>query len=145
MRRILIATDGSPHALRAAAFAARLARELREADVTLITVGHIPTVALVGPGAGAVVEYAAIDEALETSGKEILNTTRLEFAGVDVPVTSMYRRGDPAHEIIAAAQEMKMDLIIMGNRGRGPLGGLILGSVSERVLHGSRIPVLIVH
>jgi nucleotide-binding universal stress UspA family protein len=145
MKRILVATDGSPHALRAAAFAARFARELREADVVLVNVGHIPTVALAGPGAGAVVDFAAIDEALETSGKEILETTRLEFAGVDVPVTSVYRRGDPAHEIIAAAQDMKTDLILMGSRGRGQLGGLILGSVSERVLHGSRTPVLIVH
>ena len=82
---------------------------------------------------------------METSGKAVLETTRLEFAGVDVPVTSVYRRGDPANEIIAAAQEMKTDLIIMGNRGRGQLGGLILGSVSERVLHGSNTPVLIVH
>ncbi len=43
MVRMLVATDGSAHALRAAGVAARLARELREATVALINVGHIPT------------------------------------------------------------------------------------------------------
>ncbi len=60
-------------------------------------------------------------------------------------MTSLYRRGDQGHEIIAAGRELKADLIIMGSRGRGQLSGLILGSVSEQVLHGSRTPVLIVH
>jgi nucleotide-binding universal stress UspA family protein len=92
------------------------------------------------------VDFAIIEEALETSGNAILDHTRREFAGVDAPVTPLYRRGgDPGQEIMAVAREMKADLIIMGSRGRGQLGGLILGSVSERVLHGSHTPVLIEH
>ncbi len=41
--RLLVATDGSPHATRAIELAARLARELREAEIILVTVGHLPT------------------------------------------------------------------------------------------------------
>jgi len=46
--------------------------------------------------------------------------------------------------ILDKAREYKADLIVMGSRGLGQIGGLILGSVSERVLHGARVPVLIV-
>ncbi|HEV2440471.1 MAG TPA: universal stress protein [bacterium] len=74
----------------------------------------------------------------------MLQQTAAAFQGVDVPVTKEYRRGEPSHEILAAAAHLKADLIVMGSRGLGQVGGLILGSVSERVLHGARIPVLIV-
>ncbi len=143
--RMLVATDGSPHALRAASIAARLVREMRGAEVTLLNVGYIPSVALGGLGVSSAVNFSIIEDALERSGKDILDHTLHEFAGVDVPVTSLYREGEPAQEILKAAQEMKVDLIIMGSRGRGQLGSLILGSVSERVLHGAHAPVLIVH
>ncbi len=48
------------------------------------------------------------------------------------------------HEIIRAACESKADVIIVGARGLGQIGGLLLSSVSERVLHGAHIPVLVV-
>ncbi len=140
--RILVATDESPHALRAATFAARLARELHEAEVILVNVGHIPAIAL---GGMEMVDFSVIEDALETAGKTTLDRTLREFAGVSASATALYRRGDPAQEIIAAAREKHADLIVMGSRGRGQLGGLILGSVSERVLHSAQMPVLIVH
>ncbi len=145
MMRMLVATDGSAHALRAAGIAARFARELPKAEVTLINVGYVPPMAIGGPGFPVTVDLSIVEDALERDSKVILERTRQEFAGVDAPVTSLYRHGDPAQEIIAAARETKADLIIMGSRGRGQFAGLILGSVSERVLHGSETPVLIVH
>jgi nucleotide-binding universal stress UspA family protein len=144
MMRILVATDGSPHAKRAAEFAARLARELREAEVVLVNAGHIPAMALGGPGADMMVDYSVLEEGFEKAGKEILDQTAAVFHGVDAPVKTQYRRGEPSHEILAAATGAKADLIVMGSRGLGQIGGLILGSVSEHVLHGAHIPVLIV-
>ncbi|HLJ60603.1 MAG TPA: universal stress protein [bacterium] len=144
MMRILLATDGSPHALRAAAFVARLTREVREAEVTVVNVGHVPTVAFGGPGAGAMVDFGILEEGLERAGHEILDTTVLELTGVDAPVVKEYRRGDPASQILEAAKAKGADLIVIGSRGLGQLGGLILGSVSERVLHAAHTPVLIV-
>lgn len=144
MMRILLATDGSPHAMRAAAFAARLAREIGEVEVTLVNVGHVPSVALGGPGAGAMVDFGILEEGLERAGREILDTTAHEFAGVDAPIVKEYRRGDPAGQILEAAKDRAADLIVLGSRGLGQLGGLIIGSVSERVLHGAHTPVLIV-
>lgn len=143
MMRMLLATDGSKHATSAAELAARLARELRGAEVVLVNVGHIPTIAMGGPGEGFV-DLGMLEEGLQEAGRAILEKAMQAFAGDDVAVTRLYRRGDPAGEIIKAAKELKADLIIMGSRGLGQIGGLILGSVSERVLHGAHGPVLIV-
>jgi nucleotide-binding universal stress UspA family protein len=143
MMRMVVATDGSPHARRAAQFAARLARELGAAEVVLVNAGHIPTVALGAPEVQ--VDYGALEEGFERAGHAVLKDAATIFRGLDnVPVTTQYRRGEPSGEIIAAAAEAKADLIVMGSRGRGQIGGLILGSVSERVLHGAHVPVLIV-
>ncbi len=141
--RMIVGTDGSPHAIGAAKLAARLVRELREAEVVLVNVGHIPTIALGGPGDG-LVDLGALEEQLQHAGQTILEKTAEALAGIDTRVSRVYRRGDPAGEIIKAAKEHKADLIIMGSRGLGQIGGLILGSVSERVLHGAHGPVLIV-
>jgi nucleotide-binding universal stress UspA family protein len=144
MMRMLVATDGSPHSIRAAGLAARLARELHQAEVVLVNVGYIPVVALGGgPGPDALIDYGVWEEGLERAGQAILGRATEEFAGVDVPVSRVYRRGDAAEEIVKAAHDLKADLIIMGSRGLGQIGGLILGSVSERVLHGAHTPVLI--
>jgi len=140
---LLVATDGSEHAMRAAAFAARLTRELPGAQVTLLNVGHIPSAALAGPAAGTMIDLGALETSLERAGASILAKTQQQFAG-DVRVTQWYRSGDPANEIIKAAAEAKADIIVMGTRGFGQIGGLILGSVSERVLHGASVPVLII-
>lgn len=143
MMRLLVATDGSQHALSAARMAARLVRELREAEVVLINVGHIPVTAIGGPGDGFF-DYPGLEDALQQAGQAILKETGQAFAGLEVPVHPVYRGGQPAGEILQAAKEHGADLIVMGSRGLGTIGGLILGSVSERVLHGAQIPVLIV-
>jgi nucleotide-binding universal stress UspA family protein len=142
--RLLVATDGSPHALRAAALAARLAREMPKVEVTVLNVGHVPAIVYGGAGPEAMVDFTAIEDALDRDGQTILAATVREFAGIDVPIIRLYRAGDPSTAIVAAAEETNADMIVIGCRGRGQLGGLILGSVSERVLHRAGIPVLVV-
>lgn len=143
MVRMLVATDGSPHAARAAGMAARLARELREAEVILINVGHIPAIAF-GDLAQAGVGLTVLEESLEHAGKAILNEAERTFDTTGIRITRAFAKGEPAVAILDKAREYKADLIVMGSRGLGQIGGLILGSVSERVLHGARVPVLIV-
>jgi nucleotide-binding universal stress UspA family protein len=55
---------------------------------------------------------------------------------------AMLREGDPATEILAAADELKVSMIAMGTHGRKGLAHLILGSVAEKVLRKSNVPVL---
>jgi nucleotide-binding universal stress UspA family protein len=142
--KLVVATDGSPHALRAAALAARLARELSKTEVLLVTVGHIPAFAMGGPGPDAMVDLEIVEQGLEQAGQAVLEQTKRQFDGTGVTVTTAYRTGDPAAEIVKAATDVQADIIILGSRGLGQIGGLILGSVSERVLHAAHIPVLVV-
>jgi nucleotide-binding universal stress UspA family protein len=53
-------------------------------------------------------------------------------------------RGDPAGEIVAHADTIGADLIIVGSRGHGAIASALLGSVSRGVLHEARRPVLVV-
>ena len=52
--------------------------------------------------------------------------------------------GDPAWEIVRIAEDRDVDLVVVGARGLGTLERLLLGSVSEAVLHHAGRPVLIV-
>jgi len=143
--RMLVPTDGSPHAHRAVSFAARLARELRAAEIILVNVGQIPVLALSAPvAAGYVVDFAPLEDALESAGHKVLDEAMKAFAGMDVNVARVYRSGEPSAEVIRTAGESRVDLIVVGARGLGQIGGLFLGSVSERILHAAHCPVLVV-
>ena len=73
----------------------------------------------------------------------------LRAAATTVPRTSPARPwlhdGPAAKAIVDLLNEGRHDLVVMGSRGRGEVGSLMLGSVSHRVLHESPVPVLIVH
>jgi nucleotide-binding universal stress UspA family protein len=131
---MLVATDGSSHATRAAEVAARLVRELCEAEVILVNVGHIPAIAF-GDLAQGVVGLTVLEESLEQAGKGILNEAERIFHGTGVRISRAFAQGEPSVAILEMAREYKADLIVMGSRGLGQIGSLILGSVSERVLH----------
>jgi nucleotide-binding universal stress UspA family protein len=137
--RLLVATDGSAHAQCAVALAAHLAGEMRDPEVVVVHVVHIPALAY-----GAAAEYGALEESLEDAGRRYLGHAVEQFAALTVRVTALSRNGDPADEIIRAARDTNAELIVLGCRGRGRVEGLVLGSVSEHVLHGASIPVLIV-
>ena len=62
----------------------------------------------------------------------------------DVDYASRYGVGRAAEEILKAATKNKVDLIVMGSRGRGGIGSLLLGSVAQSVLSASTVPVMVV-
>lgn len=64
--------------------------------------------------------------------------------GVEIELYVHARLGAPVKEILGLAEEIGADLIICGSHGRGAVGRLLIGSVSEAVLHGALCPVLIV-
>src|SRR5207245_9403810 len=99
MLRILVATDGSPHAIGAAKLTARFVRELREADVVLVNVGHIPNIALGSAGVG-IVNLGALEEALQQAGRTALEKTAEALGGVGAVVRGMHRHGAPAGAVV---------------------------------------------
>lgn len=62
--------------------------------------------------------------------------------GVDV-ARSHVRTGSPAHEILAVAREIGAEMLVLGSRGRGAVRSAVLGSVSQDVVHGATVPVLV--
>lgn len=146
MFRILLATDGSVYALNAADYTAALAKKIADAEVTVIHVvdtSYIATVA--AAGLGMTVSPAAIfPEELEKVGEKAIQMTqeRLSAAGVQ-PKTRM-EHGRPAEIICSIAEKEKFDLVAVGSSGMGHIAGIFLGSVSDKVTHRARVPVLVI-
>jgi nucleotide-binding universal stress UspA family protein len=65
-------------------------------------------------------------------------------ADAGVTVSTELLTGDPVDEIVAHADSMDADLIVVGSRGHGAVASVLLGSVSQGVLHEARRPVLVV-
>lgn len=70
--------------------------------------------------------------------------TELDEAGVDHEVRQLVRGLEPAEDLIAVAEEIQADFIVIGLRRRTPVGKLILGSNAQRVLLEAPCPVLAV-
>jgi nucleotide-binding universal stress UspA family protein len=149
---VLLATDGSEPSLEAA----RLVRDLlNPAVLTRITVvAVVPPLDIVpfyganvaygmyGGGALSQETYDAASAFAEQTAKDALQRT-MEELGTSTPVESTVRHGSPADEIVRYAAEIEAGLIVMGSRGWGEMHAVLLGSVSERVLHSARCPVMI--
>lgn len=85
-----------------------------------------------------------IREKYESIGRGLLNESKksLEKEGV-TKVKTVVKEGKPAEEILKVAEEEKVDLVIIGSRGKG-LAKTVFGSVSREVAMGSKVPVMIV-
>lgn len=84
--------------------------------------------------------WEGVSEAMEKEGRTALN--EIERRAGDVPVTTAVREGSPAGEIVDCAVEEGCDIILMGTHGRSGVDRLLLGSVAERVVRRSSVPVL---
>jgi len=83
-------------------------------------------------------------EMSEFAAKHSLATFRKPTATRRSVVPEFVEPGEPASKIIEVANNWHADLIVMGSHGRGKIQGLLLGSVSQGVLHHSPCPVLVV-
>lgn len=146
--RILVATDGSDAANRTVDFAARLTRGLsgQLRIVNVVSLRDIPLEQLE--------EYSRLgrvthSEAMTAESRERLKSARLRveaFGIPDVPFESTMelREGTVAETIIDAARRDDADIIVLGKRGLGRLSGLVLGSVSQRVVELAPCAVIVV-
>lgn len=128
---VVVGLDDSPHAIAALRFAARMAR-LNGTEIVAIH-GLGDTSDLVRP---ADVEKAELAEG------ESLVAEVIERAGLDQEVTTRVVVAEPGDAILQAAQNAS--IIVVGSRGLGGFRGMLLGSVSQSVLHGAKHPVAVV-
>ena len=116
------------------------ARGLAEASSSRLVAVHVKEIT-VGRGGGYPVQ---IDEE-EVEQKIQRQADDLKNGGIDASyVLRDTTAGGAAHAIADAAKEAGADLIVVGTRGQGPIAGLLLGSVTNRLLHVAPCPVLAV-
>ena len=149
-KRILLATDFSPHAEVAKQIAQALAQG-EDKQLWALTVVEPLEEPLAEVGEPPMVATQEWQSAVALSEKEMeqerrfrltQDMTELEAAGTHV--TSMVRVGDPAEEILTAAKEIRADLIVMGSHSNRTFWDVVLGSVTEKVAKQAPCPVLIV-
>lgn len=141
---ILIASDGSEHALQAARVAAEIARRF-EAKVTLLSVFDPPPTPMPPvPGMEPVIDPDVMLKYAEEVQEAVERRTGQVFEAAGVPYIMLREYGHPVDRIVSIAETEKADLIVMGSRGLGGIQSFLLGSVSDRVLHHAHCPVLIV-
>ena len=140
--RILLATDGSEEAELAALRAVELA-ETTDSELHVVHVGVLPTFLESYPG--TLGYYGKLYEQIQEESRERLRelSWRVKVAGGTV-AGSHLRMGAVALEIVALAEELGADLIVMGSRGLGGVRRALMGSVSDSVVRHAHCPVLVV-
>lgn len=132
-KTIVLALDGSDGSRRAIPVAVELARR----DGAKIVIAHVEQ-DVAGKGGGPI--PATEDEIqAEVRGQ----ADELSAQGIETSVEMRnVMLGGPAHAIEEIAEGADADLIVVGTRGQSPVAGLLLGSVTQRLLHIARRPVL---
>ncbi|TCP18994.1 nucleotide-binding universal stress UspA family protein [Scopulibacillus darangshiensis] len=148
MKKILVPVDGSEQSMRALNEALSIA-EGKESGyaISLINVSPDPVYFPYYPIGGGQLNKnveAEMNEEAKREGEQLLTTIKNETNAPRLNVDIVHLEGVPSHEICRYADENNYDMIVMGNRGRGAFGEIILGSVSHKVLHLAPCPVLIV-
>lgn len=141
---ILVAVDGSTFAAKALDYAVGLA-EKYGSKITIVHV--VPTMTAISAKLEASRKKYVEDmkAGLEEAGKNILDESEgmAKHSGI-LHVTAILKYGDAADKIIEAADEVKADLIVVGERGLGSVERFPLGSIAYKVSQHAKCPVLII-
>lgn len=133
---IMWATDGSEAADRALPFAKALA----EGEGKSLVVGHCNEF-FFGRGGG----YPVYADEEELQAKIRAQVGELKAEGFDATLKIVATgSASPAHVLADVAREFGADVVVVGTRGHAPIAGLLLGSVTQRLLHIAPCPVLAV-
>ena len=139
MRRIVVATDGSPASREAVEMAAALAAE-HASELTVVHV--VPVLDVVSPVIDVV--GTAFPHVPTAHDHELLEEAAATAAEKGVVAETALLAGSPAEAIVAYGESRAADLVVVGSRGHGAVASALLGSVSLGVLRASKHPVLIV-
>ncbi len=141
MNKILIPVDGSSASLRALKVAVALAKLPPDASLHLVHVHEEPLIY----GEIAVYVPRAKMEALQHAHSEgILDSAEAELRDSEVRHTREVLTGPIAPTIAEHAERLGCDAIVMGRHGKTALGELLMGSVAMKVLHATKLPVMLV-
>lgn len=137
---ILITTDGSKNAERAAPYGVHIAQQV-DASLHLLNVADVQSQAGVFDAGGVTDEFI---ERLETEGQEAVEKLAQHVDDADIPVQSSVRRGTSHEAIDEYVTENGVDLIVIASEGKSNLASQSLGSVTDHVLQTVDVPVFVV-
>jgi nucleotide-binding universal stress UspA family protein len=136
-KKLLVAIDGSNNSLRALAYVVKRVKVERRLRICLLNVQPALPSSLFVTG-------AMIAEHHESMSDEALARARRVLEKHHVAAEIVVRIGEPAETIVNFATGKHCGEIVMGTRGLGTLKGLLLGSITTKVIHLARVPVTVV-
>ena len=137
-KNILLAVDGSEYSLRALGYASSLAVNYRASLWLVHVFSH--TSDLLGYQ-----DFEKLYAKRKSAGQAILDDALTKLSDANLEVHAELIEGSDADAILTLAEKHNADLIVMGTRGFGAVKGLLVGSVSRKVIHLSTCPVMVVH
>jgi nucleotide-binding universal stress UspA family protein len=141
MTTLLIPVDGSDYSLKAVDYADSRARESKSPiEVHLLNV----QMQIASVNVKLFVSAESLESYYRDEGNRALEAPLARAKSVGLNVTPHIGVGDPAKIVMEYANEKKADEIVMGSHGRGALSGAVLGSVAQKVVHLSSVPVVLV-
>jgi nucleotide-binding universal stress UspA family protein len=143
IKRILVALDFSEYSPKIAKYAGRLAEDLggELIFVSVINQRDINMVKQVAQYTDKLSVKGYIDGIKEDRTEQMQKI--LKETGCDrVPNRFIFRTGTPFEELISAAKEEKVDMVVMGTKGRGNIAGILMGSQAEKMFRHCPVPLL---
>lgn len=141
MRKVLVPLDSSDNAMRALGHAIGLAKQDPSVELHIVN-AHEPPIVY-----GEIAVYLPEEKARELQrrrSEDILKPAGEVAKAAGVKFTTEILIGDVASTIARYADEKGCDAIVMGTRGMGSIGNLIMGSVATKVIHLTKLPVTLV-
>lgn len=138
-RNIVIATDGSENSQRAISYGIEIAK-LSGATVHALYVVDTVSFSSIPMDAG----WESMYDTLKNEGEKAISEVKERGKVSGVEVREVLLEGHPSNEIIDFAEKNNVDLIVVGTLGKTGLDRFLMGSVAEKVVRGSKVPVLVV-
>ena len=143
-KTILIPTDGSRESHEAAAHGVALAKALGAKVVGFFAAPPATPVVYRNSLPAGFAQPEENARMIEMTAEKHLSRIERAAQKAGVPFEGMHVTNDyPADAILAAAKKKKCDLIVMATHGGGGLRGVFIGSVTQKVLNQSKVPVLV--
>ncbi|MCD5993142.1 universal stress protein [Pseudomonas sp. CDFA 602] len=142
MHKVLVPFDGSEHAMRALGYVIELCGDLKKSlEVHVINIQASP-IAYSGYLTQDMIK--GVELGLRNEGLAVLEDAVELLKAAGVAHEAHVDLGNVAEQVEVAVNRLKCDAVVMGTRGLGNFGGLLLGSVATRVIHEVSVPVTLI-